>query len=82
MPVPVDTTPSDGYYIAASAERENIFTVNLNPALCPSAPSCQAEVDGDVVWRDKDHLVAEYAANRRHRKWELIEQTGVLDGAT
>jgi peptidoglycan/LPS O-acetylase OafA/YrhL len=77
--IPAKNRKVDAYYIAAAALSPSRFTVDLNPAFCPSAPRCDAVVDGHVVWRDRHHLAPSYAAAQRDRAWKLILDTGVLD---
>jgi hypothetical protein len=78
VPVPLGTSPTDALLIAEAAREPGLYTVDLNPALCPSAPLCQAVVDGEIVWRDDHHVTARFAAARREQVWRLIQRTGVL----
>jgi peptidoglycan/LPS O-acetylase OafA/YrhL len=78
VPVPFGTSPTDALLIAEAAREPALYTVDLNPALCPSAPLCQAVVDGEIVWRDDHHVTARFAAARREQVWTLIRRTGVL----
>ncbi len=80
VPVPTDTSATDGYYLTAATQNDSIYTVNLNPVFCPSAPLCQPVVDGEVVWRDREHLTPPFATHRADKAWKLIERTGVFDG--
>lgn len=77
--VPPRNRASDGIYLAAAAETDDVFTVDLNPAFCPAAPVCHAVIDGQVVWRDKHHLAPAYAESRRDKAWNLIRRTGALE---
>ena len=72
------TSPTDALLIAEAAREPELYTVDLNPALCPSAPLCQAVVDGEIVWRDDHHVTARFAQARRQQVWRLIRRTGVL----
>ena len=78
VPVPLGTSPTDALLIAEASRKPSLYTVDLNPALCPSAPLCQAVVDGEIVWRDDHHVTARFAAARREHVWRLIQRTGVL----
>ncbi|HSJ22062.1 MAG TPA: acyltransferase family protein [Nocardioidaceae bacterium] len=78
VPMPAEQGPSDAFYRALAAESPNLYSVNLNPAFCPTAPVCRAVHDGKVVWRDPKHFTAGFAEDRRDRVWKLIRRTGVL----
>jgi peptidoglycan/LPS O-acetylase OafA/YrhL len=78
VPVPLEPGPTDGFYLALAAESQNLFTVNLNPAFCPTAPMCRAVHDGEIVWRDPKHLTPRFAEKRRDEVWKLIRRSGVL----
>lgn len=80
VPVPTRVSATDGYYLTAATENDNFYSVDLNPAFCPSAPLCQPVVDGEVVWRDREHLTPPFATHRADKAWKLIEKTGVFDG--
>jgi peptidoglycan/LPS O-acetylase OafA/YrhL len=73
VPVPMDVSPSDGYYVTAAAGSRRVATLNLNPAFCPSAPVCAPVVDGDVVWRDDHHVTARYGVARREQVWRILK---------
>lgn len=70
--------PTDGFYLTAAAEHENFYTVNLNPAFCPTAPVCPPVYKGQIVWRDAHHLTAHFAEKRRDAAWKLIKDSGAL----
>jgi hypothetical protein len=72
VPVPLGTSPTDAFYIAAAAEDPALHTVDLNPAFCPGAPVCQPVVGGEIVWRDDHHVTAQYAVSRRDQVWKLL----------
>ncbi len=78
VPVPLKTSPTDAYFISQAARSRSLFTVDLDPAFCPSAPICQPVVGRDIVWRDDHHVTAEFAVSRRQQVWDLINATGVL----
>ena len=81
VPVPLGTSPTDAFYIAAASEDPALHTVDLNPAFCPGAPVCQPVVGGEIVWRDDHHVTAQYAVSRRDQVWKLLEKTGVFGAA-
>ncbi len=82
VPVPDTNRPTDGFYLAAAAQHDDFYTVNLNSAFCPTAPVCLPVRKGQIVWRDSHHLTAKYAAQRRDAVWKLIKRSGALDGLT
>ena len=82
IPMVTKNRPSDGFFLAAAADDPDVFTVDLNPAFCPSAPVCHPVVDGRIVWRDRQHLTPGFAASRRDEVWRLIRKTGVLEEGT
>lgn len=79
-PVPTDTSAADAYYLTAATENDTYYSVNLNDAFCPGAPLCQPVVDGEVVWRDREHLTPQFAVSRAAEAWKLVRKSGVLDG--
>ncbi|MBA2507928.1 MAG: acyltransferase [Nocardioidaceae bacterium] len=81
VPVPVETAPSDAFFLTAAAASPEVYTANLNPAFCPSSPVCAPVVDSEIVWRDDHHYTASFATSRADEVWRLIEQTGVLGSA-
>ena len=80
VPLSIENRPTDAYYLAMAADVDAAYTVDLNPAFCPSAPLCSPVVDGMIVWRDKQHLTAGFVAHQKERVWRILERTGVLDG--
>ena len=76
VPVPTDSSPSDGYAAAAAAQSESILTVNLNDAFCPTAPVCLPMMGDTVVWRDDHHYTADYATQRRKAVWQALTDAG------
>ena len=79
VPLTTKNRPSDAFYLAVAADVDAAYTVDLNPAFCPSEPLCSPVVDGLVVWRDSQHLTATFVAHQRAEVWKLIQRTGVLD---
>lgn len=78
--VPTGTSRTTAYYLTEATENQTYHTVDLNPAFCPAAPLCEAVVDGDVVWRDDEHLYSPYAARRAGQAWREIRRSGVFAG--
>lgn len=79
IPMRPRNRPTDGFYLTAAAQDPDVFTVDLNPAFCPTMPVCQPVVDGEIVWREHLHLTPSFAAKQRHEVWRLIRRSGVLD---
>ena len=79
VPLPFEQTVDDGVYKSLAPESPDWFSVNLNPALCPTAPMCRAVLDGEIVWRNSSHYTAEYAKSRRNEIWKLIRRSDALD---
>lgn len=79
VPVPLGTSPTDALMVAAATRDPGLYTVDLNPAFCPTAPVCQPVVDGEIVWRDNHHVTAKFAEKRWKQVWELLEASGALD---
>lgn len=76
--VPVENSAADAFYLTEATENDGFHEVNLNRAFCPDAPLCQPVVDGEVVWRDSEHLTAEYAKSRADEVWRLVRRSGVF----
>ena len=79
VPLTTKNRSTDAFYLALAADADDRYTVDLNPAFCPAEPLCSPVVDGMVVWRDKQHLTASFAAHQADEVWKRIEKTGVLD---
>jgi peptidoglycan/LPS O-acetylase OafA/YrhL len=77
---PTTHYPSDGFYDDEDAARDEMFTVDINPAICPDAPRCRPMLGGRVVWRDSGHLAAGITVYLRDKIWDRISETGALDG--
>ncbi len=75
VPVPLGTSPTDAFAVAAAAGDDTVDTVDLNPAFCPTAPMCQPVVDGEIVWRDDHHVTARFAEARWRQVWRLLYRT-------
>ncbi|HEX6246933.1 MAG TPA: acyltransferase family protein [Nocardioidaceae bacterium] len=78
VPVPLGTSPTDAFMVATAAREPDVFTIDLNPAFCPTAPMCQPVVDDHIVWRDDHHVTAKFAEARWKQVWKLIEKSGAL----
>ena len=79
VPVPLDTSPTDAYFITRARTEAGLDTVDLNPAFCPDAPLCQPVVGDEVVWRDDHHVTATYAESRAEEVWRILERAGITE---
>ena len=80
VPARMGSWPSDAYYTVADVDSDQVFTLDINPVICPDAPLCSPMLDGVVVWRDRDHLTAGIGRELRGQIWQKTQQTGALDG--
>lgn len=78
--VPIGQNPSDSFYVAEDVRRDDMFTVDINPVVCPDAPLCRPILDGRVVWRDYNHLTVKITLHLRGKFWARIGETGALAG--
>ena len=76
---PTARDPSDGFYEAEDVARDDVFTVDVNPDICPDAPLCRPILDGRVVWREYD-LTVSITVHLRDKIWNRISDTGALAG--
>ncbi|MET1060629.1 MAG: acyltransferase family protein [Nocardioides sp.] len=80
VPVPPRGEIQDSLYLAAAARSEDIFTVDINPIMCPSAPVCDAMLGRIPVWRDAIHYSPAILESRRAQIWEALRDSGAFDG--
>jgi peptidoglycan/LPS O-acetylase OafA/YrhL len=80
VPEPTSQAPSDGFYDAEDIAHDDIFTVDVNPVICPDAPLCRPILNGRVVWREFNHLTAGISVYLRDKIWDRISGTGALAG--
>ncbi|MGZ8744108.1 MAG: acyltransferase family protein [Nocardioides sp.] len=78
--VDTETGLLDSIYRTTAARSEDVFTVDINPFLCPKAPVCDPVIDGVPVWRDKRHYTPAAILGAKDRIWAAIRSTGVFDG--
>jgi hypothetical protein len=78
--VPRKPPVSDRYYKAAAARSSKVFTFNLNPIACPTAPVCSPMIDGIPVWRNVNHYTTELLTHFRTQIWNAIVRSGALSG--
>ncbi len=78
VPVPQEPAISNAFFTSLAADDDGVHALTLQPALCPGSPVCAPVVDGEVVWRDKAHVTATFATQRRALIWRAIRDTGVF----
>lgn len=80
VPAPTTQAASDRFYQAEDIAHVDVFTVDINPVICPDAPLCRPIVNGRIVWRDRNHLTARITVHLRGKIWDRIAATGALAG--
>jgi len=80
VPAPTSQDVSDRFYEAEDLTHDDVFTVDINPVICPDAPLCRPIVNGRMVWRGRNHLTARITVYLRGKIWFRISDTGVLAG--
>jgi peptidoglycan/LPS O-acetylase OafA/YrhL len=70
----------DSLFVAADAASPDIYTVDINPIMCPAAPVCDPVLDGIPVWRDSAHYSPAVIYHQRAEVAAAIRATGVFDG--
>jgi hypothetical protein len=70
----------DSLYLAAAARSDDIFTVDINPIMCPSAPVCDAMLGKIPVWRDSVHYSPAILESRSAEIWRAIQDSGAFEG--
>ena len=80
--VPISPEPGrqDAYYLAAASHLDDVYTVDINPTICPAVPVCDPVLGGIPVWRDPGHYTPSVILDQRSEVWAAIETSGVFDG--
>jgi peptidoglycan/LPS O-acetylase OafA/YrhL len=78
VPLPRDYPDSDAVYRVAAAERDDVWTANINSVICPEGPLCLPIRDGAVVWRDREHLTVSFTQRFRNEIWSELKKSGAL----
>jgi hypothetical protein len=73
---PTELPPSDGYMQALAASLPGVHTASLNPVVCPTPPICVPYRDGQIVFRDRHHIMTGFAVANRKKIWALFEKAG------
>ena len=80
VPVPIGVSVTDSILVSEAVARDDMFTVDINPVICPDAPLCRPILRGRVVWRNFNHLTTKITLLLRDRIWARFEDSGALDG--
>jgi hypothetical protein len=75
--VAATTTPLERYY-RSIANGADVFTVDLDPLVCPYFPICDPMVNGVVVKRDKQHITAAYSKTMGEPIDSVLAADGVI----
>ena len=70
----------DSLYLTADARSDEVFTVDINPIMCPSAPVCDAMLGRIPVWRDNKHYSPAILESRSGEIWAALQDSGAFDG--
>lgn len=79
VPIPDVRPPIDAAYTEADGEHDNVWSVDLNPVVCPGTGAehpCLGFRDGHLVWRDVDHLSTDFTLDRREEFWRTLMASG------
>ncbi|MFL6107681.1 MAG: acyltransferase family protein [Marmoricola sp.] len=72
--------PSDGYMQALAASVKGAYTTSINSVVCPYPPVCVPYLNGQIVFRDRHHIMTGFAVANRDKIWSLIQKTGAAAG--
>ena len=70
----------DSLYLTADARSDEVFTVDINPIMCPSAPVCDAMLGRIPVWRDNKHYSPAILESRSGEIWAALQDSGAFEG--
>ncbi|MFL6060130.1 MAG: acyltransferase family protein [Marmoricola sp.] len=73
---PLVAPPSDGYMQALAASIDGVFTTGINPVVCPTPPVCVPYRNGQIVFRDRHHIMTTFAIAERNKIWDLFAKSG------
>lgn len=77
---PTTPWPSDGYMTALAASIPDVHTASINPVVCPTPPLCVPYRDGQIVFRDRHHIMTTFAVANREKIWRLFVAAGAFRG--
>jgi len=75
---PMQRAGADGIYEVTAIGNDDATAVDLNPVLCPDAPTCRPIIDGVVVWRDQRHVTGAITRHLRREIWAAVQETGFV----
>ena len=58
---------------------DDVWSIDLDQAVCPYLPICDPVVDGMIVRRDHTHLTGRFAESLSTRFEDVLVEAGVLD---
>jgi peptidoglycan/LPS O-acetylase OafA/YrhL len=73
---PPDRPVIDSFYDRAAVDNDHVSTIDLNRVVCPEHPVCRPVVDGEVVWRNDDHVAASFFEAQREQVWRRLKDAG------
>ncbi len=80
VPVVPTTGLLDATFVTEAARSDSVFTVDINPIMCPAAPVCEPLLDGVPVWRDDLHFSSTALSLQQGKIWDAMVATGVFEG--
>ena len=78
VPLPRSTPDSDAVYRVEAAQHEDVWTANINAAICPRGPLCLPVRDDVVVWHDREHLTVAFTQRFRNEIWAELKKSVAL----
>jgi peptidoglycan/LPS O-acetylase OafA/YrhL len=76
---PAERPISDAIFRSQAVRKPDVYTVNLNPAMCPDSPLCLPVLGRTVVWRDTFHFTASIVVRQRALIWWRLQESHVFD---
>lgn len=70
--------PSEVVYRRADDRSDDVWSVDLDPMVCPDLPTCSPMVDGLVVRRDTHHLTGTFARHLSDQVADRLDRAGAL----
>ncbi|MCW2783677.1 MAG: acyltransferase [Marmoricola sp.] len=71
---------SDGYMQALAASLAGVSTASIDPVVCPTPPLCVPYRGGQIVFRDRHHIMTGFAVANRAKIWDLFVRSGATQG--
>jgi peptidoglycan/LPS O-acetylase OafA/YrhL len=76
---PAERPISDAIFRSQAVQTPDVYTVDLNPAMCPDSPLCLPMMGRTVVWRDTFHFTASIVTRQRALIWKILQGSHVFD---